>query len=199
MGNLMATLKPYLDQYGYWAVFGVTLLENLGVPMPGQTILIAGALLASQGDMHILLLLFTAWAAAVTGDAIGYAIGRFGGRALVLRYGHYVFINQRRLEYVENFFRRYGGIVVVVARFFEILRQINGIVAGAAQMPWRRFLIYNTLGAALWVGFWGILFYQLGERAKNFGDLFKKFEVLFLGGIAIVGVALIIYLLRRRK
>lgn len=177
----------------------MTLLENLGVPMPGQTMLIAAALLASQGDMHIVLLLLTAWAAAVTGDAIGYAIGRFGGRALVLRYGHYVFINQRRLEYVENFFRRHGGIVVVVARFFEVLRQINGIVAGAAQMPWRRFLIYNILGAALWVGFWGTLFYQLGERAGNFGDLFKKFEFFFLGGIAIVGVGLIIYLLRRRK
>ena len=88
--------------------------------------------------------------------------------------------------------------MVVVARFFEILRQLNGIAAGIAEMPWRRFLIYNTLGAALWVGFWGILVYQLGERAKNFGDLFKKFEFLFLGGIAILGVALIIYLLRGR-
>jgi membrane protein DedA with SNARE-associated domain len=195
----MATLKPYLDEYGYWAVFGVTLLENLGVPMPGQTMLIAGALLASQGDMHILLLLLTAWAAAVTGDAIGYAIGHFGGRALVLRYGHSVFVNQRRLEYVEKFFQRHGGVVVVVARFFEVLRQINGIVAGIAAMPWWRFLIYNILGAALWVGFWGTLFYQLGERARNFGDLFKKLEQLFLGGLVIVAVGLTIFLLRRRK
>jgi membrane protein DedA with SNARE-associated domain len=159
----MPTLKPFLEEYGYWAVFGVTLIENLGIPMPGQTILIAGVLLASQGNMHILLLLFTAWAAAVTGDMIGYAIGHFGGRALVLRYGHYVLVNPRRLEYVEKFFQRHGGVVVVVARFFEVLRQINGIVAGIAAMPWWRFLTFNILGAALWVGFWGTLFYQLGS------------------------------------
>jgi membrane protein DedA with SNARE-associated domain len=195
----MPTLKPFLEEYGYWAVFGVILIENLGIPMPGQTILIAGAILASEGDMHILLLLFTAWAAAVTGDMIGYAIGHFGGRALVLRYGHYFLVNQRRLEYVEKFFQRHGGVVVVVARFFEVLRQINGIVAGIAAMPWWRFLIYNILGAALWVGFWGILFYQLGERARNFGDLLKRLEQLFLAGLVIVGVALIIYLLGRRR
>jgi membrane protein DedA with SNARE-associated domain len=199
VNNLMATLKPYLDQYGYWAVFGVTLLENLGIPMPGQTILIAGALLASQGDMNILLLLLIAWAAAVTGDMIGYAIGHFGGRALMFRYGRYVLVNQRRLEYVEKFFQRHGGLVVVVARFFEVLRQINGIGAGIAAMPWWRFLIYNILGAALWVGFWGALFYQLGERARIFDDLFKRLEQLFLAGLVIVGVALLIYLLMRRK
>ena len=199
VNNLMATLKPYLDQYGYWAVFGVTLLENLGVPMPGQTMLIAGALLASQGDMHILLLLLTAWAAAVTGDAIGYGIGRFGGRALVLRYGHYVFINQRRLEYVENFFRRHGAVVIVVARFFEVLRQINGIVAGAAQMPWRRFLIYNILGAALWVGFWGTLFYQLGRERSVLGILLSKLELFLLSAPVLAAAALAVYLLLRRK
>ena len=198
MNNLIATLKPYFDEYGLWAVFGITLLENLGFPMPGQTMLMASALLASQGDMHILLLLLTAWAAAVTGDAIGYTIGRFGGRALVLRYGHYVLINQGRLEYVENFFRRHGGVVVVVARFFEILRQLNGIAAGIAEMPWQRFLIYNILGAALWVGFWGMLFYQLGERVRNFDDLFKELELLFVGAVVIAGAGLIIYLLRRR-
>jgi membrane protein DedA with SNARE-associated domain len=199
VNNMIAALKPYLVEYGYWAVFGVTLLENLGLPVPGQTVLITGALLASQGGMHIVSLILTGWAGAVAGDAIGYAIGRLGGRALLVRYGHYVLLNQRRLEYVESFFQRHGGAVVVVARFFEVLRQINGIVAGTAKMPWWRFLIYNTLGAALWVGFWGMLFYQLGERARNFGDLFKRLEPWFLGGLAIIGVSLVIYLLRRRK
>jgi membrane protein DedA with SNARE-associated domain len=199
VNDLIATLKPYLDEYGIWAVFGVTLLENLGFPMPGQTMLMAGALLASRGKMAIAPLLLAAWAAAVTGGAIGYAIGRFGGRALVLRYGRYVWVTPKGLERVESFFRRHGGIVVVGARFVDVLRQLYGIVAGIAEMPWWRFLIYNTLGAALWVGFWGMLFYQLGERARDFGDLLKTLELLFLGGIAIAGVGLIIYLLRRRE
>jgi membrane protein DedA with SNARE-associated domain len=199
LGNLVTALKPYLVEYGYWAVFAVTLLENLGVPAPGQTVLITAAILASQGDMNIFSLILTGWAGAVIGGATSYALGRFGGRALILRYGHHVLLTQRRLEYVEGFFQRHGGVVVVVARFFEVLRQINGIVAGTARMPWWRFLIYNILGGALWVGFWGMLFYQLGERAKNFGVFFKKFEPWFLGGLVFIALGLVIYLLRRRK
>lgn len=199
MSHFLVTLKPYLDQYGYWAVFAANLLEGLGMPMPGETLLIAASFLASRGDMHILSVLFTAWAATVTGGSIGYAIGRLGGRILVLRYGHYVFINQRRLEYVQTFFQRHGRAVVIVARFFDVLRQLNGIVAGTAGMPWWRFLFYNALGGALWTGFWGILSYQLGERVSQLGDAFRKIEIFLLGGFIIAAVVLVIYLLRWHK
>ena len=199
MSDLLTTVRPYLDQYGYWALFGAILLEDFGMPVPGETLLIASALLASQGQMHLVPLLLIAWAAAVTGDNIGYAIGRFGGRKLVLRYGNYVLINEQRLQKAEGFFRRYGGTVVVVARFLAVLRQLNGIVAGTVKMNWRRFLSYNILGAALWVSFWGMLFYELGEKAFSFGAGFKTGQYFLLGGLVAAAVVLAIYLLHRRK
>jgi membrane protein DedA with SNARE-associated domain len=199
MSDFLVSVKPYLDQYGYWAVFASILLEDFGVPVPGETVLIAGALLASQGHMHILPLLLVGWIGAVTGDNIGYAIGRFGGRPLVLRYGPYLLVNQRRLEQADAFFRRRGGVVVVVARFFAVLRQLNGIVAGMARMPWWQFLPYNALGAALWVGFWGTLFYQLGGRAIRIGLAFKRLEFFLAAGLIVVAAAIVIYLVRRHK
>jgi membrane protein DedA with SNARE-associated domain len=199
MSDLFTTVKPYLDHYGYWALFGAILLEDFGMPVPGETLLIASALLASQGQMHIVPLLLTACVAAVTGDNIGYAIGRIGGRKLVLRYGNYVLISEQRLQKAEGFYLRYGGAVVVVARFLAVLRQLNGIVAGTVKMNWRRFLAYNILGAALWVSFWGMLFYELGEKAFRFGAGFKTLQFFLLGGLVAAAVVLAVYLLHRRK
>ena len=199
MSDLFTTFKPYLDHYGYWALFGAILLEDFGMPVPGETLLIASALLASQGEMHLVPLLLIAWAAAVTGDNIGYAIGRFGGRKLVFRYGSYVLISEQRLQKAEGFFRRYGGAVVVGARFLTVLRQLNGIVAGTVKMNWRRFVIYNILGAALWVSFWTMLFYKLGEKALGFGAGFKTLQFFLLGGLVAAAVVLAVHLLRRRK
>ena len=164
MFDLLHETKPYLEQYGYWAVFGGVMLESFGVPMPGETLLIAASLLAAKGDMHPLPILLCAWLGAVLGDNIGYGIGRFGGRLLVLKYGRFVFLTERRLGTVEEFFRRHGGSVVMVARFIEGLRQFNGLVAGIANMAWSRFLAYNAAGAALWVCCWGLLAYLFGAR-----------------------------------
>ena len=199
MSDFFITVKPYLDHYGYWALFGAILLENFGLPVPGETLLIASALLASQGKMHIVPLLVTACIAAITGDNIGYAIGRFGGRRLVFRYGRYVLITEERLQKAEGFFGRYGGAVVVMARFFAVLRQLNGIVAGTAKMRWYRFLLYNILGAALWVTFWGMLFYELGERGFRFGAGINKVQFFLLGGLVAATVGLTIHLRRRRR
>ena len=199
MSDLFTTFKPYLDHYGYWALFGAILLEDFGMPVPGETLLIAGALLASRGKMHIVPLLVTACIAAVTGDNMGYAIGRFGGRRLVFRYGRYVLITEERLRKAEGFFGRYGGAVVVMARFLAVLRQLNGIVAGTVKMSWYRFLLYNMLGAALWVTFWGMLFYELGESASSFGAGFNSLQFFLLGGLVAAILALTIHWLHRRR
>ena len=199
MDQLISTLKPYLDAYGYWAVFGAILLEDFGIPVPGETMLIAGSLFASQGILHIVPVLLLAWIGAVTGDNIGYAIGRFGGRRLVIRYGHYVLVSRERLGHAEAFFRKRGGATVAVARFFVVLRQLNGIVAGIAEMPWWRFSAYNALGAALWVGFWGMIVYELGTETSRFLETFKKFEIFLIGGLIFAGAYLASYLLRRRR
>ncbi len=199
MSSFLETLRPLVDRYGYWAVSGAVLIEDFGMPVPGEMLLISGALLASRGELHLAPLLLTAWAGAVVGDNIGYAIGRWGGRALLLRYGRYLLITQRRLERAEGFFQRHGGAVVAVAHFIDVLRQINGIIAGAVEMPWRRFLFFNALGAALWVGFWGNLFYLVGERADELRAAFERFESLLLGALAARAVGWFAWLLLRPR
>ena len=197
--HFLSTFKPYLDHYGYFAIFGALFLEDFGVPMPGETLLIAGALLATHGSLNIYLVVATAWCAAVLGDNLGYAIGRFGGRLLVLRYGKYVLLTPERFAYAERFFHKRGPIIVVVARFFEILRQLNGIVAGAAGMEWWRFLLYNSAGAAMWVGFWSLLFFQLGRQGERLGFLFKRYEPAAIALLVVVAAALVILRFLRKK
>ncbi|HSB03930.1 MAG TPA: DedA family protein [Thermodesulfobacteriota bacterium] len=199
LDQLILTLKPYVDEYGYWAVFGAIFFEDLGIPLPGETMLIAGSLLASQGMSNTIQVLLMAWMGAVAGDNIGYVIGRFGGRRLVLRYGRYLLVSRERLGYAERFFRKHGGAVVVVARFFAVLRQFNGIVAGIAKMSWGRFFFYNALGGALWVGLWGTLVYQLGTRVNRFLEAFKRLEVFLIGGLVLAAASLAVYFLRRHR
>ncbi|HET8708708.1 MAG TPA: DedA family protein, partial [Candidatus Saccharimonadales bacterium] len=122
--------------------------------------------------------------AAVVGDNIGFAIGTYGGRPLVERYGRYVLLTRERLDKAEEFFNRQGGKIVIVARFIEGLRQLNGIIAGISDMAWRRFLGYNAIGAALWVGCWTSVGYFGGEHI----ELFHKYLLYF----SIIGAALIV-------
>ncbi len=200
MDHLLQALDPWLKRYGYLAVFAAIFLEDFGVPMPGETLLIAGALLASQGSFTISVLMITAWCAAVLGDNVGYAIGRFGGRRLVLRFGRYVLITESRLAHAERFFATRGAAVVIIARFIEILRQLNGIMAGIAGMRWWRFLVYNALGAGLWVGFWSVLFFHLGRQGRRIVFLLKQYEPLAVGILAalVAGAIVLRVLLRRR-
>jgi membrane protein DedA with SNARE-associated domain len=197
--HLFSDVRPYIDQYGYWAIFAGVLLDDFGIPVPGEAMLIAGALMAgSAGTMSIVPLLATAWAAAVIGDNLAYALGRFAGRRLVLKYGHMLFVTPRRLRRVENFYERYGGHVVIIARFLTLLRQLNGIVAGIGNMPWWTFLAYNALGAALWAGFWGLLSFWLGERTHSLaGALAPAGPLAALAGLVAV-LALAVLSLRRK-
>jgi membrane protein DedA with SNARE-associated domain len=188
------SVQPYLEQYGYVAVFAAVLGEDFGLPLPGETLLIAGSVLASQGHLSIGALLAWAWAGAVLGDNIGYLIGAFGGRALVLRFGRYLFLDGDRLAAVEGFFARHGGKVVVAARFFEGLRQLNGVVAGIARMPWTLFLVFNALGAALWVGLWGVGGYLLGGHLHGVLAQLRRFEGSFWQIALGLGLLLVGYL-----
>jgi membrane protein DedA with SNARE-associated domain len=197
LSSYLATCKPYFEQYGYGAVFGGILLEDFGLPVPGEALLITGAVLASQGEWGIVYLLLFAWFGAVLGDNIGYAIGRFGGQKLVLHYGRYIGLTESRLTRVHEFFQRYGGGVVVVARFFELLRQLNGIAAGVTMMKWWHFLAYNMLGAALWVGVWGTLAFSLGSHLAEYLAIFKRFEGYLVVALLIAAALLAIYLLRQ--
>jgi membrane protein DedA with SNARE-associated domain len=190
---------PYLHRYGYAAVFGALLLEAFGLPLPGEAMLIAGAALAAESELHLLPLLACAWLAAVLGDNLGFAIGHFGGRRLIVRHGARIGITESRLAAVEMFFQRYGGVVVLVARFFALLRQLNGIVAGSLGMSWWRFLAYNAVGAALWVGAWGIGVYTIGERLGALAPWVHRLGYLAIGVTALVLAAGIVVHARRRR
>jgi membrane protein DedA with SNARE-associated domain len=191
--------RPYLDQYGYWAVFGLVMVESFGVPAPGQSILMAGALLASHGNLHIELLLLCAWSAAIVGDNIGYSIGRYGGRKLVLQHGRHLGLRAQHLQRVEQFFAHYGGGIIIAARFFDLLRQLNGIVAGLSKMPWPHFLFFNTLGATLWVGLWGGGVYFLGHHMDRPLVLFKRLEPYVIGAGLLALAILLVYLFRNHN
>lgn len=187
--GLVDTITHYIEHYGYLAVALGILLEDFGLPAPGETLLITGAIGASTGALNIYLLLPLAWMGAVVGDNIGYTIGHFGGHHLLVRYGSRIGITRDRLTHVEKFFDHYGGWVIVFARFVVVLRQFNGIVAGTLGMHWLHFLALNAIGAALWVGFWGLCAYWLGKGIFVYVHEFHRlmpivavFAVLFLVG-----------------
>jgi membrane protein DedA with SNARE-associated domain len=187
--GFFAEVGHYVEQYGYAAVGIGILLEDFGLPTPGETLLVTAAVGASTGAINIYLLLLVAWVGAVIGDNIGYAIGYYGGHHLMVRYGGRIGVTHERLRQVEVFFDRYGGWVIVFARFFVILRQFNGIVAGTLEMHWLHFLALNALGAALWVGFWGMLAFWLGKGVMTYLDELHRYmpEIAAMGLILLVG------------
>ncbi|MEU9342915.1 DedA family protein [Streptomyces sp. NPDC048278] len=195
----LAHLAPLLTHYGYWAVGAVVLVEDFGVPAPGETILIAAGVYAGAGQLNVVAVAVIAFAAAVVGDNIGYLIGHTGGRAFVHRWGRYVFVTPERFRKAEEFFARHGGKIVVVARFVEGLRQVNGIIAGTSGMPWPRFLVFNALGAALWVGLWTSLAYVTGTHITAVYDEISRYQLYALVALGALVTALVLrHLLRHR-
>jgi membrane protein DedA with SNARE-associated domain len=151
-------VRPWLDRWGYGAVAFAVGIEGFGIPAPGQTLLIAAAVeSAAHPKLRIGWVLVAAFAAAVFGNSVGYWIGRWGGRAWVHRFPGAA----AHLHRVEAGFERWGPWLILFARFVEGARQLNGIAAGVLEMPWWRFTLLNCLGAALWVGAWGLGAYYL--------------------------------------
>ncbi|MCN9240407.1 DedA family protein [Streptomyces sp. RY43-2] len=193
--GVLADLAPVLEDWGYAAVGGLIFLEDFGVPVPGETVLIAAAVYAGAGRLNVFAVAVIAVVAAVAGDNIGYVIGRYGGRRLVARFGRYVLLTPERVAKAEEFFTRHGGKVITVARFIEGLRQANGIIAGLSGMPWHRFLAFNALGAVLWVGTW----VSLGALAGgHINTLYPAVQRYGLYPTAVAVVVLIVLLARRR-
>ena len=193
--GFLHTLAPLLDHWGYLAVGFLLFVEDFGVPAPGETVLIAASVYAGAGRLNIVAVGVIGFAAAVAGDNVGYAIGRFGGRALVLRFGRYVMLTGDRLDRAESFFTRHGGKIVIVARFIEGLRQANGIIAGITRMPWPRFVAFNALGAALWVGTWTAVGYLAGNHIQAIYTQASRYALYLL---AVAGLAIIVLIIRHR-
>jgi membrane protein DedA with SNARE-associated domain len=200
MPGFLEALSGPLNHYGYWAILALVMLEDFGIPVPGETILIAAAIYAGHQQLNVVAVGVIGFIAAVIGDNIGFAIGHFGGRALALKWGRYVFLTEERLAKAEYFFDRHGGKIIVIARFIEGLRQANGIIAGISGMRWLRFLVFNALGAALWVGTWVSLGYLAGNHIDTIYHYITQYSLYALIAAAVLVAAVIFrHVLRRRR
>jgi membrane protein DedA with SNARE-associated domain len=184
--GFLAGVAPLLDKYSYFAVAAVIGVESFGVPAPGQTIMVAAAIYSGAGRLNVFAVGAIAFVAAVLGDNIGYWIGVRGGRRLVHRWGKYVFITPARLERAEQFFAWRGNRIVVVARFIDGLRQLNGVIAGITAMPWGTFLLYNAIGAFLWVGWWVTVSYFLGTHLVEIIESAGRYKWFAIGAVVLV-------------
>lgn len=197
--GVLRSLEPTLNSYGYLAIAGLVLLEDFGVPVPGETVLVLGAVYAGTGRLSLPLVALLAFAAAVAGDNIGYAIGRFGARRAVDRYGRYVFLTPQRMDTATKTFERHGGKIIIIARFIEGLRQANGIIAGTAGIRWPRFLLFNAIGAALWVAVWCTIGYAFGSHIDAVYSALTGVELYLAIGLVVVVVAFVAHRIRRRR
>jgi membrane protein DedA with SNARE-associated domain len=192
--GVLHSLEPTLNHYGYLAVAGLVLIEDFGVPVPGETILILAAVYAGTGRLDIMLVALLGFCGAVLGDNIGFAIGHFGGRPLIERYGRYIFLTPERIEKATGFFERHGGWIIIVARFIEGLRQANGIIAGISGIHWAKFLLFNAFGAALWVAVWTSVGYFSQSHINTIYDTASRYSTY----VAIAfGVLVVAYIARR--
>ncbi len=163
--GLGAALMLDVSRYGYVALAAGVLLENAGIPVPGETMLLSAAALAARGRLSIVLVAAVAAAAAIAGDNVGFAIGRFGGRRVLTRFGAWMFVTPERLRAMDRFFAKRGPAAVFFARFIAGLRVVAALVAGSSEMPWGTFLLYNALGAVAWASIASAVGYAGGDLA----------------------------------
>ncbi|PSB06742.1 DedA family protein [Pleurocapsa sp. CCALA 161] len=144
------TLQELARLYGYWAVFVGIAIENMGIPLPGETIVIVGGFLAGSGELNYWWVLGSAIAGAVLGDNFGYWVGRFGGWQLLVKIGRFFRLQEQQLEQAKDRYSKNAVQAVFWGRFVTLLRIFAGPLAGITQMPYRQFLLCNFGGAAVW-------------------------------------------------
>jgi len=185
-----------LGRFGYGAVFGFVAIESLGIPVPGETMLVAAALYAGAShQLSIEVIIITAAVAAIIGDNIGFWIGHWGGYRLLLRYGKYVRLHEGRVKLARYLFQRHGGKVVFFGRFVSVLRTYAAFIAGTARMSWPPFLLFNAAGGILWATCWGVAAYLAGDRIQQLGTPVD----IALAGVALIVMLAVIIVLRRKE
>jgi membrane-associated protein len=190
-------LRGALVHYGYWAVAGALLLENAGVPVPGETVLLLASFLAyAERDLRLGWIVVVGTLAATVGDNLGYAIGNYGGRPLLERYRNVFRIRDVELARGEKLFERYGSVTILFSRFVFGMRVIAGPLAGVLRMPWKRFVVFNFLGAALWVSGISLAGYFFGGNWRTLMHFIKRFDLAL--AVAFILVACIMWWKNRK-
>jgi membrane protein DedA with SNARE-associated domain len=179
-------LTHFFTSHGLPLLFAVVMLESFGIPLPGETALIAFGILASQGHYSIYWVIALAALAAIVGDNLGYwVIGRWGGRTLFERWGPLRRYAEKTLPPTERVMARHGGKVVFFGRFITVLRYTAAWVAGLAKMEWWRFLFWNALGGICWAVAVGLVAYYAGHAAA---DAIQRYGIYAAAAIAVVVV-----------
>ena len=183
---ISGNLDYLLATYGYLAVFVFVGVESIGVPVPGETMLVTAAIYAgTTGRLSIFWVIVASAAGAIVGDNIGYLIGRTGGYRLLRRYGRYIRLEEDRLRLGQYLFHKHGPKVVFFGRFISVLRIFAAFLAGVNRMHWRLFLIFNAAGGIIWSTLYGVGAYRLGQQLVR---LSGRIDLV----LAIIGVGVII-------
>ncbi|HEY7018152.1 MAG TPA: DedA family protein [Gaiellaceae bacterium] len=178
-------MSGLVHHYGLVALFLIVMLESGGVPLPGETALVAAGVFASNGDLNIAAVVAVAAAAAIIGDNIGYWIGRTGGRRLLERWPPLSRWGDRVLPWSEAFFHRHGAKTIFIGRFFSVLRVTAAWMAGVSRMHWWRFFAWNAAGGICWALLVGLVAYFAGQAAA---DAIARYGLI--GGVALIAVVL---------
>jgi membrane-associated protein len=194
--SIFEMVRNAVVHYGYWAVGGALLLENAGVPLPGETILLMASFLAySEHDLRLPWIIVVATIAATAGDNLGFAVGHYGGRPLLARYQAFFRIKDATVARGESLFEKYGSLTIFFARFVFGMRIIAGPLAGVLRMHWRRFAIFNFLGAGLWVTVISVAGYLFGQHWGRLERIVQRFDV----AVAILAVLVVAWLWWRKR
>jgi membrane-associated protein len=188
--HILDLLRGVLVHYGYWALAGVLLLENAGVPVPGETVLLLASFLAySERDLQLGWIIVVGTLAATVGDNAGFAIGHRWGRPMLERYRNLFTVGAATVDRGERLFERYGAGTILFARFLFGMRVIAGPAAGVLRMRWKRFAVFNLLGAALWVSVISCVGYFFGSRWGMLMHFMKRLDLaLFTLFILMAGI-----------
>jgi membrane protein DedA with SNARE-associated domain len=182
--------------HGYWVVALLIALESLGLPLPGETVLIAAAIYAgSRHGLNIGLVIAAAAFGAIVGNIAGFWIGRRGGYRLLLRHGHRVRLTPARIKLGQYLFRSHGGKIVFFSRFVAILRAFGALLAGANRMSWRPFVLYTVAGSVVWATLYGMLAYYLGAKINEL----TKYAGYAAAAVAIAAVVAAFLFLKKRE
>jgi len=161
-------LSDLVVRHGYWIVAAAIGIESMGIPVPGETMLVAAAIYAgATHKLDIGMVIAAAVAGAIIGDGLGFLIGRRFGHSLLLRHGSKVGMTPARIKLGQYLFLRFGGAVVFFGRFIALLRALAALLAGVNCMPWPRFLLFNAAGGIVWAGSYGMLAYWFGEKVER--------------------------------
>src|ERR1700692_994547 len=192
--SLSDALISLIPTYGPWIIFGIVALESAGVPLPGETILVASALLAATtGQISIVVVVLASAAGAIVGDGIGYMVGRRFGLPLIHRYGRYIRLDENRLLIGRYLFFRYGNVVVFFGRFVAVLRMFAALLAGANSMPAGRFFFFNITGGICWACLVGFGAHAVGTEMYKISE---TLSLVSLGLFIAAGSALSIIIRR---